>query len=143
MQERKESGEDMQTDEEGTLCPKAQLIRDLSELRNSADDSKAEIIIAGDFTGSWKSRGLLRKWGEEESRLTNIFRSVKEQEVIKPATQRLTIHGQTVTGSWPQTGCVERERFSQQSADREMELTARYSSQSTRRKGWESGSKRS
>ena len=73
MRERKESGEDMQTNEQGKLCPKAQLIRDLSELRNSADDRKAEIIIAGDFNGSWKSRGMLRKWVEEESRLTNIL----------------------------------------------------------------------
>ena len=73
MQELKESGEDMQTDEEGKLCPKAQLIRDLSELRDLADDRKAEIIISGDFNESWKSKGPFRKWVEEESRLTNIL----------------------------------------------------------------------
>ena len=38
----------MQEDEKGKLSPKKQMIKDLTTLRDLADDENAEIIIAGD-----------------------------------------------------------------------------------------------
>jgi hypothetical protein len=49
MRELKEGGEDMQEDETGKLSPKKQMIKDLTTLRDLADDENAEIIIAGDY----------------------------------------------------------------------------------------------